>query len=209
MFKFLYLKFWKKESIRQDLQMKKLRGFTLIEMLVTLGIITMLSTMILAYSRQSESVADLIREGNRIVFEIQKAQSLSMLVLQEDSSNEKEVCGWGIYIDKDNVPVEKFILFTDFCEEFPNGDLKGNYKYDENQGEKVEEFNLLRRIEIFESSINSIVFVPPEPKIKFSPDPVGEDSAIIKIRLKNIPDQYYEIQISKVGQVYKELKKTE
>jgi prepilin-type N-terminal cleavage/methylation domain-containing protein len=207
MFQFSFLKFQKKEFVRQGFFKKKFKGFTLIEMLVTLGIVTMLSVMILAYSRQSESIANLVREGNRIVFEMQKAQSLSMLVLQEDSPNEKEVCGWGIYIDKSNIPVEKFILFADFCEEFPGGELKGNNQYDEDQGEKTEEIHLLRGIEIFETNINSIVFVPPEPKIKFIPDYLfEEENAFIRIRLKNIPEQYYEIQISKVGQVYKDLK---
>jgi prepilin-type N-terminal cleavage/methylation domain-containing protein len=206
MFQFSFSKFQKKGFIRQRFFKKKLNGFTLIEMLVTLGIITMLSVMILAYSRQSESIANLIREGNRIVFEIQKAQSLSMLVLQEDSPNEKEVCGWGIYLDRDNVPVEKFVLFADFCDEFPGGELKGNDEYDESEGEKIEEIHLLRGIEIFETNINSITFVPPEPKIKFLPDLFEGDNAIIKVRLKNLPDQYYEIQISKVGQVYKDLR---
>lgn len=206
MFQFSFLKFQKQEFVRQGFFKKKLRGFTLIEMLVTLGIITMLSTMILAYSRQSESVANLVREGNRIVFEMQKAQSLSMLVLQEDSPNEKEVCGWGIYIGKSNIPAEKFILFADFCEELSGGELKGNNQYDESQGEKTEEINLLKGIEIFETNIDSIVFVPPEPKIKFIPDLFEGDNAFIRIRLKNFPDQYYEIQISKVGQVYKDLK---
>jgi len=206
MFQFSFLKFQKKDFNCQRVLKKKLRGFTLIEMLVTLGIITMLSAMILAYSRQSESIANLIREGNRIVFEIQKAQSLSMLVLQEDSPNEKEVCGWGVYIDRDNIPIEKFILFADFCEEWPGGELKGNDEYDESEGEKIEEIHLLRGIEIFETNINSIAFVPPEPKIKFLPDLFEGENAIIKIRLKNLPDQHYEIQISKVGQVYKDLK---
>jgi hypothetical protein len=172
-------------------------------MLVTLGIITLLSTMILAYSRQSESVSDLIREGNRIIFEIQKAKSSAMLTLKEDSTQEREICGWGIYIEKDEMPQESFIVFTDFCSSGAGG-LVGNGKYDE--GEKVETINLLKGIKIFETNISSVVFVPPEPKIKFEPSLFGSESAFIKIHLENKEDQYFEIKISPVGQVYKELK---
>ncbi|MDD5760659.1 MAG: prepilin-type N-terminal cleavage/methylation domain-containing protein [Candidatus Pacebacteria bacterium] len=181
------------------------KGFTLIEMLVTLGIITLLSTMILAYSRQSESVSDLIRESNRIAFEIQKTKNSAMLTLKKNSAEERKICGWGVYIEKDKLPQESFIVFTDFCGSGTE-DLVGNGKYDEAGGEKVEAINLLKGIEIFETNIFSVVFVPPEPKIKFDPKLFGNESAFIKIRLKNNPSQYFEIKISPVGQVYKELK---
>jgi len=183
------------------------KAFTLIEMLVTLGIITLLSTMILAYSRKSESVSNLIREGNRIVFEIQKAKSSAMLTLRKDISEEQRICGWGVYIDQMPVtpqePKNNFIVFKDFCDSGTE-DLTGNGVYDE--GEMVETLDLLKGIEIFETNISSVVFVPPEPKIKFHPELFGPEEGSIKIRLKNRPNQYFEIKISPVGQVYKELK---
>lgn len=174
-------------------------GFTLIEMLVTLGIITALSAMILGYSRQSEKTTYLVREGNRIVFELRRAQSQAMLMLQHDFGEDKKVCAWGIYIGP--APQEQFLLFADLCEA---GESNGNGRYDD--GEKVEKISLLKSVEIFESNISSIVFIPPEPKIKFDPDLGGGTNAYIKIQLKNRPGAYYEIQISEVGQIYKELK---
>jgi len=184
-------------------------GFTLIEMLVTLGIITLLYTMILAYSRQSQSVSDLIREGNRIAFEIQKAKSSAMLTLHEDSTEAKKICGWGIYIDESPVSQESskdsFIVFTDFCN-LGSGSLIGNSIYD--VGEEIETINLLKQVEIFETNISSVVFVPPEPSIKFYPILPETESGNIKIRLKNASSPYFEIKISPVGQIYKELKET-
>jgi len=175
-------------------------GFTLIEMLVTLGIITALSAMVLGYSRKSETVSYLLREGNRMLFELRRAQNQAMLMLQQDSGSEK-VCGWGIYIDQDNLPQEQFFLFADLC---LTGESKGNEKYDD--GEEVETISLLNGVEIFKSNIFSITFLPPEPRIKFYPDLGDGTNANIKIRLKNQPETYYEIHVSEEGQIYKELK---
>jgi len=173
-------------------------GFTLIEMLVTLAIVTALSAMVLGYSRKSETTTYLAREGSRIVFELRRAQSQAMLMLQRDSESEK-VCGWGIYIDQTNLPQEQFFLFADLCE---TDESNGNGKYDGDE-EKTETISLLKGVEIFYSDASSIVFIPPEPRIEFDPN---MDNAKIQIQLKNRPGTYYEIRISEMGQIYKELK---
>lgn len=184
--------------------LKFLSGFTLIEMMVTLGIITALSTMVLVYSRKSETVTSLIREGDHMVFELQRAQNQAMLVLQKDSDIGREVCGWGIYIDKElyeaDIPQDKFLLFADLCE---TGQSSGNGVYDND--EEVETISLLKGIEIFNSNISSITFIPPEPQIKFDPDLSDGINAIIKIHLKNNIQTSYVIRVSDIGQIYKEL----
>jgi len=177
----------------------KSKAFTLIEMLVTLGIIMALSSMILVYSRKSETVSNLIREGDHVAFELRRAQSQAMLVLQQGSGSE-QICGWGIYLDQTNLPQEQFLLFADLC--LPDQSI-GNEKYD--LDEEVEIISLLRGVEIFESNISSITFIPPEPRIKFDPDLSDGINASIKIQLKNQPGAYYEIQISEAGQIYKGL----
>ncbi len=172
-------------------------------MLVTLGIITALSSMILVYSRKSETVSNLIREGDHTVFELRRAQSQAMLTLQQDFGSGKEVCGWGIYIDQASLPQEQFLSFVDLC--LPDQSI-GNKKYD--LDEEVETILLLRGVEIFESNISSITFIPPEPRIKFDPNLGDGTNANIKIQLKNQPGVYYEIQVSEAGQIYKELQGT-
>lgn len=175
------------------------KGFTLIEMLVTLGIIVALSSMILVYSRQSENVSSLIREGDQLVFELRRVQNQAMLVLQEDGE-EKQICGWGIYLEQENLPQEKFALFTDLC---LTGSSAGNGRYDE--GEEAETINLSRGVEIFSSNVSSITFIPPDPRVEFYPETGAGVNANIRIRLKNQSDTYYEIEVSEFGQVYKEL----
>jgi len=179
--------------------LKFFSGFTLIEMLVTLGIITALSAMVLGYSRKSETTTYLVREGNHIVFELRRAQNQAMLMLQQNSESEK-VCGWGIHIDQVNLPQEQFFLFADLC---LTGGSKGNEKYD--SGEEVETISLLKGVEIFQSNIASVLFIPPEPRVEFEPNLPDRDNANIQIRLKNQPERYYEIEVSKMGQIYKGL----
>ncbi|MDD3488157.1 MAG: prepilin-type N-terminal cleavage/methylation domain-containing protein [Candidatus Pacebacteria bacterium] len=192
------------DKIKNSNSNKLKNGFTVIEMMVTLGIITLLTTMVLVHSRQSELVSNLAREGNRIAFEIQKAKSSAMLILQKGSTSQKKICGWGVYFDQAPVtnqnPKESFIIFQDFCES-KQGDLIGNGVYDE--GEMVETINLLKNIEIFETNISSVVFIPPEPKVFFSNKLTGANEGYIKIRVKGEDYQYFEIKVSPIGQIYK------
>ena len=55
-------------------------GFTIIEMMVTLSIITVLLTMMLAYNRKAEKINYLNRAVNKVLFEVKRAQEQAMLV---------------------------------------------------------------------------------------------------------------------------------
>jgi len=176
---------------------RNLRGFTLVEMMVSIGIITLLSIMILSYNRRAETITALTRSANKLVFELQRIQNEAMLVYQTGEEKEK-ICGWGIYIPPD-FPQKEIISFADLCTE--NNKTKGDTVYSE--GETKEEIPLVKQTEIFDSNIESVVFVPPEPRIYFNPQNINK--AIIKLKLENQLSKYpyYEIIISKSGQIYK------
>lgn len=175
---------------------RKRPAFTFVEMMVSIGIITLLTIMVLAYNRRAETITALARSANKIVFELQRIQNQAMLVYQGKSSEEK-ICGWGIYFS-DSTSV---IVFSDFCTEENN--TKGDKRYEEN--EKKEIIPLVKQTKIVEANILSVVFVPPEPKVYF--DPSERTEAIIKIKLEHqLSDfPYYKVIISKNGQIYKEL----
>jgi len=175
---------------------KKGAGFTLVEMMVSIGIITLLSIMILSYNRRAETITALTRSANKLVFELQRIQNEAMLVYQTGEEKEK-ICGWGIYIPPD-FHQRKIISFADLCKD---NETKGDTLYSE--GETKEEIPLVKQTEIFDSNIESVVFVPPEPRIYFNPQNINK--AIIKLKLENQQSKYpyYEIIISKSGQVYK------
>jgi len=181
----------------------KKEGFTIIEMMVTLSIVTLLTVMVLAYSRQSESVTNLIRDSDKLIFELRRAQNLAMLTLQPTTTPATSVCGWGIYINKKALPQTQYILFSDFC----NIGTRGQY----DSGEESEIINLLKGVEIFKSNVGSVVFVPPEPTIvfgSFEEDPDELDGNVhIRMRLISQPkESYYKIRVTQAGQIFKTLK---
>ena len=176
-------------------------GFTIIEMMVTLSIITLLTVMVLAYSRQSESVTNLIRDSDKLVYELRRAQNLAMLTLQPTTTigaaPAASICGWGIYFNKGalpQTPQTQYILFSDFC------DTGNKRQYD--SGEDFETVNLLKGVEISETNIFSVAFVPPEPQVKFNPSLSGD--ALITMCLETDPSNCFTIHITSAGQISKE-----
>jgi len=176
-------------------------AFTLIEMMVTLSIITLLTVMVLVYSRQSETVTNLIRDSDKLVYELRRAQNSSMLTLQPTTTigaaPAASICGWGIYFNKGvlpQTPQTQYILFSDFC------DTGNKRQYD--SGEDFETVNLLKGVEISETNIFSVAFVPPEPQVKFNPSLSGD--ALITMCLESDPSNCFTIHITSAGQISKE-----
>jgi len=202
MIKFLKIKTFKIDFKFKIKNLKFNEGFTLIEMMITLSIVTLLTTMVLIYSRQSESVTNLIRDSDRLLFNLRQVQNSSMLTLQQ-STGSSNVCGWGIYINKDTLPQAQYILFSDFC---VSGSLEGNHRYDP-PNELSETVNLLKGVEIKFSDIKSVVFVPPEPQIKVSFDGVSSqtlsNTVDITMCLEADSNNCFVIHITPAGQIYK------
>lgn len=167
-------------------------GFTVVEMMVTLGIITLLTIMVLVYSRQGEKVTNLMRDSDIMVYELRRAQNLAMLTLQQDIALANPICGWGIYLNGET----QYLLFSDFC------NLGVIRQYD--PGEETETLNLLKGVQITETNISSVTFVPPEPKTKFQPALLEGESAFIKLCLEaesDEPETCSIIYVSPAGQI--------
>jgi len=180
------------------------RGFTIIEMLVTMGVLTLLTSMILTYSRRGESFTNLTREAERLIFNLNQVKNLSLLTLNQGS--DQNICGWGIHFDATN---NSYKIFHDYC----NGGT-GDQQY--NPGEETETITLLKGIEI-KTNVGDIIFIPPEPRVKFinftsdeeEDEEASDDdtSAFIRMRLTGDKSKsYYRIRINLAGQIYKELK---
>jgi len=74
---------------------KKYQGFTLIEMLVTLSIIVIMSSVLIVYSRNGEKVGQLNRAIERLSFDVRRMASMSMQTKQfkDKFGNLHDVCG--------------------------------------------------------------------------------------------------------------------
>ena len=174
-------------------------GFTIIEMMVTLSIITVLLTMMLAYNRKAEKINYLNRAVNRVLFEVKRAQDLAMLVWQQSPETSQKICGWGLYWgDEDNSLQNKIILFKDFCKE---GENYGDNKYSEDEQEEVI---LLKEVVITGTNVESLCFVPPDPKLYFYPPLDKGEAAELTLCLENQPNICYRLTISPSGQISKQ-----
>jgi len=172
--------------------------------MVSVGIITILSVMILGYNRQTETTTNLTRSANKLISELKRIQNQAMLILEENTTQgSKNICGWGMYFAKNpgsNLSIKEITPFVDYCDQSSG---VGNHQYDEIKGEGKTSIPLVQKTEITKTNIKSIVFVPPEPTIYFDPE---RTEASIELHLEDQNSPYYIITISKSGQISKELK---
>jgi len=108
----------------------KQRGFSLIELMVAVGILVLINTMIFAkYPEFSQRMA-LKRTSEEIALIARQAQAYS-LGIKKSASGSDDFFGFGIYFDKNNP--KSLILFTD---------SDSDKTYDKNSGELFQEFKI-------------------------------------------------------------------
>ncbi len=139
----------------------KSRGFTLIELVVTMVIIGLLTGSLLATSRTGEADAALLRSAQKLALDISRQQANAL------SAKEflgEVPCGYGIHFDL-GFP-GNYVLFTDKGVGFACAGE--NYKYD--VGEVVMTNSLEPGVLLaFPLNVTDIVFKPPEPQVLFNP----------------------------------------
>jgi len=177
----------------------KSRAFTLIEMLVTISIITLLTTMVISYSRAGQSINNLRRATEQLMADLKRAQSLSMLSF---GSTEAPVEGWGIEIDENG---DKYYLIS---------------KSDTGVFNRESSISFRKGISIVNGELDNenslgktFFFIPPEPTVVYIEDiehnPTDEkdiiDDQIIILKLSSPDVTKYEIVISSTGMIYKKL----
>lgn len=117
-------------------------GFTLIEMLLTLAILTLLAGLVLGYSRSSEKTNTLKRMADKLVSDLRRCQSLAL--------SSEGGTGWGIYINSQT----SYQIFRD---------KNNNHNFDNDDNDEIiSTENLETGIQFEDSNIStSILFFPP------------------------------------------------
>jgi len=147
--------------------MKKIKGFSLIELLVTMGIITMLSSISLSYSRIGENQLILAKEEARVFNFLIRAKVLSIETFGESGSP----CGYGVHFEGDSA-----ILFK---ETSPTNDPQCadiNYAYD--SAEKFDQLRLDSAVSFSYLGFHDLVFIPPQPLAVIDADPNKTEASI-------------------------------
>lgn len=159
--------------------MKNKRGFTLIEMLTSIGIIIMISTIFLANYKTSNKRSDLVMTAQKVVADIHAAQNNALgLVNYGDTF---PAGGWGINFNLDrSYGRSQYILFADLnspgyqeAGEETSPDY-GYMRYDEGEGSPslgARTITLPANIVIDSlttdngsTNLANVTFLPPDPK---------------------------------------------
>lgn len=139
-------------------------GFTIVELLVVMGITAILFTSLVFYSRTAEKQLILFKEQMKIITALQKAKSLAIVAFSESQTT----CGYGVNFDKTN---NKMTIFKEQPASGNNSCSTRDHIYT-SIDEFYEEIKLDNRTIKFGNLINSdggvfadIVFISPEPII--------------------------------------------
>jgi prepilin-type N-terminal cleavage/methylation domain-containing protein len=164
-------------------------GFTLIEFLVVLGIMALLSSIAILYSRTGEQQILLFKEQAKVVSVILRAKSLAIQTFAETSAG---VCGYGVHFFPDG----RFILFKDLAEDCASSDRAYSGSF-EDFGEVNQLDPALRFSEL---GLNEILFIPPDPQVIITPAPAANGTAIIRIGIRDGVTESI-IKVNEAGQV--------
>lgn len=136
----------------------ELKGLTLIEMLVSIFIISLITLTFLSYSRSQESLNNLNRYLQKLSNDLKEARNnaLNMKDLIDVTARKFIYCGWGIHFDKNN---NEYFLFKDKC----TSSHRGNRVYDSSDM-KLPSFKISQGV-VLETNINDLVFEPPQPNV--------------------------------------------
>jgi len=148
-------------------------GFTLTELLVTMFIIALLSSLVLAGHRSGQKKYALSQATQQLVSDLRRAQNMAMSGVEMAGRS-----GYGIYAGKDDI---SYTIYSD---------KNGNLSYQgEPPDELIETIDLPSQIKISSVSPSlskiDIFFEPPEPTTYINADDGAGISGTITLELED------------------------
>jgi len=171
---------------------KKMWGFTIIEMLVTIGVLTILGGLLILYSRSGEQTSTLLREAAKMTSDVNRAKNLAITTVEFTTKDGEKInpCGYGVYFDQ---PQNQYIIFAD-----PSSDCQTSDHLRASDGSAdVETILLTNPLKFSSANIEQVFFLAPDPTIYFQPPEITE--ANIQFRAPNGASMG--VRINQAGQV--------
>ncbi len=131
-------------------------GFTLVEILVVIGVTALLSSLIVTYTSTSRDQVALSIEQAKLAQMVSRAKSLSLATY----GREEVPCGYGVYID---YSLQEYTLFAyppGACADIPRVDP------DTVMNNAVDKVALPKnvRLRASEDALGAVLFIPPDPR---------------------------------------------
>ncbi len=131
-------------------------GFTLVELLVSISILMIMSTMVLVDYNVSGRNSALLLEAHKFAGDVRRVQNMAMGSFELESTGSIPTGGWGIYIPN-TADDNTYYIYAD---------INGNEEYDGEPTDEIFQTMTLENNVVFTSASidNSIVFLPPDPR---------------------------------------------
>ena len=182
---------------------KFLKSFTTIEMLISLTIIILISSLVFNFSKISQYQSELQAQGDLIIADLKRVQDNSYLAVEYPTGVTKVIpCGYGIRFDSSDTEQYEYELVvnlntpdcsnTNICLALiPASALSENKKI----LKPIFELNL-------QPTFNSIVFLPPKGEAVFCNGSVllnNIQQGTITLQIKGEPDNRIDIKVNSFG----------
>ena len=161
------------------------KGFTLIEIFITVSISVLLSAAMILYNRTGERQIALFKDQARVINLILRAKSLALQTYTEGSA----ACGYGVHFDS---AIGAAILFKDQAADCANSDNVYS-----GPSEEIGKVVLPSGEKFSQLDFSDITFIPPDPRVVITP---VMDSGLIVISPLDDSSQV-KIRVNSAGQV--------
>jgi len=161
------------------------KSFTLVELLVAVGIIILLTALVLPDYRAGERQFALQRSASKLAQDLRRAEEMAMSAKEPPTAPDTFKGAYGINFQTNS---SNYILFAD---------LDNDQIYD--SGEEIETLPLEKKVKISNLSPASpltISFTPPDPTVNINPS-----DSLVTITLTN-NGQTKIIKVNKAGLIY-------
>ena len=179
-------------------------GFTLLEILVVVGITVVLTAMVAGYSRESSRQLALVGTETKMLNLLSRAKFLSVeTFFGGGRSGDQRICAYGVKVD---VSSQEMFIFQDLSStpgclpDNPLGNNDGRYSgINERLAGELNEVKLANTtLAFWETDLSEAIFIPPEPRTKINNSDISEAS--IKVKIKEGNGQFI-ITVNKYGQI--------
>jgi prepilin-type N-terminal cleavage/methylation domain-containing protein len=151
------------------------KGFTLLEMLVTLAIISIITSIVIFNIGLERQNAALFRSAQILSSNLRRVQSYALS--SKTFKTQGVPCGWGVHFN--GVGSINYIIFADMAltQDCSNRD----FVRATDGSEDFETVNLESGITLssLSNNLSDVVFTPPEPKVTFIPDQISASIILI------------------------------